>query len=443
MSRIAKILVAVLIAGMTIPAFAAVKNIQVGGGMDVSGFYRKSFDFDGDSDSFTFTYMGTKVWVKAELADNVTAMVRLINERDFGNDYLREITGSVILDLAYVKIADIMTAGLDLTVGRQEIQLGDGLVLGSRYRAIDYIGADIGTAALDYGQQKAFDAVRADYTFPMADVTVTGLKAKILETYGDIFGMGGLPIEDVDLYALALKYNGEIFAVEPYVVYLRSDDSTTLPDGMDLYTLGIRAGLSPMDALSITGEFAKQLGSVDTGTSMDFEGWAALIGVDFTLGGEMAPTLSAGYSHFTEQESGASEITSWIPVFPSNVASRVGKIAYPAVFSAGEGVYLSTALPMMAQSGLQAFKLGASIQPTSSLSLGLNWFHLRAIEVPSGIDEVLGNELDLCMNYQYTEDLAFGLDAGVLLIGDMIDDYGIVGDAKNPWQVVGSMKLAF
>ncbi len=176
-SRIAKILVAVLIAGMTIPAFAAVQNIMVGGDMDVKGLYRKSFDFDGDSDSFTFTYMGTRVWVKAELADNVTAMVRLINERDFGNDYLREITGSVILDIAYVKVADIMTAGLDLTVGRQEIQLGDGLVLGSRYRAIDYIGADIGTAALDYGQQKAFDAIRADYSFPMDDVTLTGVKA--------------------------------------------------------------------------------------------------------------------------------------------------------------------------------------------------------------------------------------------------------------------------
>jgi len=226
-SRIAKILVAVLIAGMTIPAFAAVQNIMVGGDMDVKGLYRKSFDFDGDSDSFTFTYMGTRVWVKAELADNITAMVRLINERDFGNDYLREIEGSIILDLAYVKVADIMAAGLDLTVGRQEIQLGEGLVLGSRYRAIDYIGADIGTAALDYGKQKAFDAVRFDYIFPMADVTVTGLKAKIIETYGDIAGIG-LPIEDIDLYALAMKYNGEIFNLEPYVVYLRSDDSAVL-----------------------------------------------------------------------------------------------------------------------------------------------------------------------------------------------------------------------
>jgi len=441
-SRIAKILVAVLIAGMTIPAFAAVQNIMVGGDMDVKGLYRKSFDFDGDSDSFTFTYMGTRVWVKAELADNITAMVRLINERDFGNDYLREIEGSIILDLAYVKVADIMAAGLDLTVGRQEIQLGEGLVLGSRYRAIDYIGADIGTAALDYGKQKAFDAVRFDYTFPMADVTVTGLKAKIIETYGDIAGIG-LPIEDIDLYALAMKYNGEIFNLEPYVVYLRSDDSAVLNDGMDLYTLGIRAGLSPMDSLNITGEFAKQLGSIDIAGGLDFEGWAALIGVDFMMGGEMAPTLSAGYSHFTEQDATANDIEMWIPVFPANIADRVGKIAYPAVFAAGEGLYLSNAMPVLASSGLQAFKLGASIQPTSNMTLGLNWFHLRALETPGGIDEVLGNELDLCLNYQYTEDLSFGLDAGVLIVGDMVDDYGIVADAKNPWQVIGSMKLAF
>ena len=435
-SRIAKILVAVLIAGMTIPAFAAVENIMVGGDLDVKGFYRKSFDFDGDSDSFTFTYMGTRVWVKAELADNITAMVRLINERDFGNAYLREIEGSIILDLAYVKVADLMAAGLDLTVGRQEIQFGDGLVMGSAYRAIDYIGADIGTAALDYGKQKAFDAVRLDYTLPMSDMTITGVKAKILETYGDIYGIG-MPIEDLDLYAVALKYNGEMLSLEPYGVYLRMDDG--MIDGMDLYTLGIKADLTPMDSLSITGEFAKQLGSSDA-LGVDFKGWAALIGADLTLGvGEMAPTISAGYSHFTEQGSGG-DIEAWIPIFPANVADRVGKIAYPAVFSAGEGIYLNPPLTLGAgASGLQAFKLGGSINPTDSFKLGLNWFHLRALE--SNVSEVLGNELDLCMNYQYTEDLSFGLDAGVLLVGDMVDD--VMSDAKNPWQLIGSMKVAF
>jgi hypothetical protein len=426
LTMLKKLMIALAVVAMAIPAFAAVESIQVGGDMDVKGMYRKSFEFDGDSDPWTFTYMSTRVWVKAELTDSITAMVRLINERDFGNDYLREIEGSVLLDLAYVKVANLMTPGLDLTVGRQEIKLGEGLVVGSRYRSMDYIGADIGTAAIDQGKQKAFDAIRVDYNFPMADLGLTAFKAKILETYGDIFGIG-LPIEDLDLYGVAAKYNGEMFSLEPYVVYVRMEDA------IDLYTWGARVGLSPMESLSFKAEFAKQFGDADLLGGADFSGWAVIVGADFAMDSEMAPTLSAAYNRFTGQDS-ATDIDAWIPVFPSDVASRVGKIAYPAVFGLGEGIFLS--LPA---SGLQVFKLGGSIKPVESVMLGLNWFHLRGLETP--VDEVLGNEVDFCINYQYTEDLSFGLDLGILFVGDMVDDVYV--DAKNPWQLVGSMKVAF
>jgi len=429
-------MIAVAIVAMAIPAFAAVENIQVGGDMDVSMIYRKSFDFDGDSDAWTYTYMGTRVWVKATLTDGITAMVRLINERDFGNDYLREIEGSVLLDLAYIKVADLFAPGLALTLGRQEIQLGEGLVVGSRYRALDYPGADIGTAAIDLGKQKAFDAIKLDYTFPMADLGLTAFKAKIAETYGDIFGVG-LPIEDLDLYGVGVDYDNGLFSIEPYMVYLKMED------GIDLYTWGARAGLTPVDGLKIGVEFAKQLGDADLLDGAEFGGWALLLGADFTMDSEIQPTLSAAYNRFSGQDSGATDIDMWIPVFPSNVASRVGKIAYPAVFGAGEGLFMSAGPNMGIASGLQAFKLGGSISPTQNISLGLNWFHLRGLEVVAGVDEVLGNELDFCLNYQYTEDLSFGLDAGVLMVGDMVDDVMPGFDVKNPWQAVGSVKLAF
>jgi len=316
-SRLVKLMVAVALVAMAIPSFAAVENVKVGGEIDVKMLYRDGFDFGAfDLDTTTFTYIGTKVYLSAELTDNVSAMIQLINERDFGNDYLREIEGSLIVDQAYVKLADLMVPGLNLTVGRQEIQLGEGLVVGSRYRMIDYVGADIGTVALDLGQQKAFDALKIDYAFPATDLTMTAFKAKILETYGILDPLVG--VDDLDLYGLAVKYDNGRLCVEPYFVYLRLAN----PD-VDLMTLGARAGFSPMDSLKLKLELAKQFGDQDL-TGSDFGGWAALLGGSYTFAGASEPTLSLGLMYLTGQDLGEADVEAWVPVFPSNVASRVG-----------------------------------------------------------------------------------------------------------------------
>ncbi len=428
MSRFAKFVVAIAVVAMAIPAFAAVENVKVGADLELNMIYRDNFDFDVlGMDATNFTYIGTRVYMSADLTDNVTAMVRLINERDFGNDYLREVTGSLLVDLAYVKLGDIMTPGLDLTLGRQEIQIGEGLVVGSRYRALDYVLADVGTLAIDLGKQKAFDAIKVDYVFPMSDLSMTAFKAKILETYG--FAGLGLPVGDLDLYGLAVKYDNSMLCLEPYFVYLRMDDTTEI----DLMTLGARAGFAPMDNLKLKLELAKQLGDTNLMGGVDFEGWAGILGGSLTLGGEAEPTITASYSYFSGRDS--ADIDAWIPVFPSNVSSRVGKIAYPTLFQAGEGV------GALGLTGLQVINVGFGIKPVEKIALGIDLFNLRALET-TGADKGIGNEIDLSMKYMYTEDVCFGVNLGMLLVGDTIDDtYGV--DAENPWQAIVSMNVAF
>jgi len=431
-SRLVKLMVAVALVAMAIPSFAAVENVKVGGEIDVKMLYRDGFDFGAfDLDTTTFTYIGTKVYLAAELTDNVSAMIQLINERDFGNDYLREIEGSLIVDQAYVKLADLMVPGLNLTVGRQEIQLGEGLVVGSRYRMIDYVGADIGTVALDLGQQKAFDALKIDYAFPATDLTMTAFKAKILETYGILDPLVG--VDDLDLYGLAVKYDNGRLCVEPYFVYLRLAN----PD-VDLMTLGARAGFSPMDSLKLKLELAKQFGDQDL-TGSDFNGWAALLGGSYTFAGASEPTLSLGLMYLTGQDLGEADVEAWVPVFPSNVASRVGKIAYPTLFQAGDG--LGALSLVNGTTGLQVINIGFGMKPAEKVALDVDFYNLKALETPTGIDKGLGNEIDLSMKYMYTEDVSFGVDLGILLAGDNIDD--LLGDSDNPWQLIGSMKVAF
>jgi len=435
-SRLAKLVIAVAVVAMAVPAFAAVESVKVGGDIDVKGVYRKSFGF-ADVPSQNYTYIGTRIYVTADLTDNVAVMVRLINERDFGNDYLREVEGSLAVDLAYVKLSDLMTPGMDLTVGRQEIQLGKGLVVGSRYRAVDYIGADVGTAALDLGQQKAFDAVKVDYAFPMTDFSMTAFKAKILDNTLPVLGAVAA---DLDLWGLAVKYDNEMFCLEPYFVYVQLNETTglALPD-FDLMTLGARAGFSPMENLDLEVELAKQFGDANLLLGADsFSGWAAVLGGGYTFDGEMEPTLTAGYSFFSGQDS-ATDINGWVPVFPGNIASRVGKIAYPVLFPAGEGW---SAVGIGTDTGLQVFNLGFGLQPVEKVALGFDWFNLRARETGAGVSNALGNELDFCMKYMYTEDVTFGVDLGFLLAGENIED-NLGAGVENPWQLVASMNVAF
>jgi len=460
-SKIWKVMAVIFAVALIAPAFSAVESVKVGGDITIKGVFRDGAGFTPALPSYfntsapaqDFIYSGVRVYVTADLTDNIQTMVRLINERDFGDDYLREVEGSLILDLGYIKVADILTPGLTLTVGRQEIQFGNGLVVGSRYRALDYVGADLGTAAIDIGQQKAFDAIRADYEFPTVPVNLTVFKAKIAEVYGmgpqvtafinGNFGTAITNLNDFDLYGLCLTYTGDMFTVEPYFV-----DARMAHEEMNLMTGGVRGTINPMEALSIDLEFAKQFGDADyfkqnfpfgagAGTTGDFKGWAGTLGLTYKFDANMQPVVNFGYCFFNGMKQTDQDIKAWVPVFPSNIASRVGSLAYATLFPGGEGWATTGA------SGLQVFNLGIGIQPTEKIGVGLNWYHLKADETAAGVDDSLGNEIDLSVSYAYTEDLSFGLDVGYLMAGDNVDDFLAPNSADNPWQVIGTMKVAF
>jgi len=430
-----KLIIALAALALVVPAFSAVENVKVGGDLTVIGVERNNFDFvDDNALKFNqhYIFSAARVYVSADLSNKVSTMIRFISERDFGNDYLKEVRGSVQLDLAYVKIADLMTPGLTLTVGRQELKIGEGLVVGSRYRAIDYPAVGpLDTFAFDLGLQKAFDAVKIDYAAQSVPLTLTGFKAKILETYGAPIGNIG----DLDLLGIVLNWKPEKFSVEPYWV-----DAVMYGSGVNLQTAGIRA-TADIGGFALKGEYAKQFGELTPANS--FEGWAGYLGGAYNFGGSMRPTLCAQYSYFSGSKMVGPDIDSWIPVFPSDVASRVGKIAYPAIFPAGEGIPLNIIGGSVSGSGLQAIKVGFAIMPCEKVGLSLDWFNLNVVE-GLGARKALGNELDLGVNYAYTEDVGFGFDLGYFFTGSNVkDNVGPAVGTENAWQAVASMKVGF
>lgn len=418
-------MIAVAIVAMAVPAFSAVENIKVGGDLIMYGINRHDFMFDGDTDNDLFQ-TSTRVYVQAQLTDGVEAMVRLINERFWGTlsgyDGLRARgdngSDEIVFDLAYIKVSNLGIDGLDLTLGRQEIQFGEGLVVGSSYLPFDYYPGNSMNwgAAPDLGVRKAFDAVRVDYKAATAPVDATAFMARTSETR--------VTSSDVNLYGLNLGFNlNENARLEGY--YVRIQNMSDID--MNITTLGVRA-TGDFAGLGLKGEYARQIGTILPG--IDNEGWALLLGGQYNFEAAVSGNIHANLNLYSGQDS-SGDNTAWTTLFPANTASRIGAINYALITYWAGAAGLNNA---------QVINIGASIKPVEKICLGLDWFNLKAMEDTFPyMDSAIGNEIDAHVTYNYTEDLSFGLQYGIMMIGDGLEWFY----DSDPWQLIASAKLAF
>ena len=207
---------------VALPAFAAVQNVKISGDINVSGVGRNNLDLqktktpeiaaagessDRQADFFSIT----RVKVDADLTDNVSTSVRLLNERNWNGDSTigteanRNIglaaastskdQGNMNIDLASITLKEFMTPALTLTVGRQELRFGNGWIVGDPDTNGMALNSEL--AEGDLSSRKAFDALRArlDYNPLVLDL----IYAKVAE--------GSTVInDDTDLYGINAGY---------------------------------------------------------------------------------------------------------------------------------------------------------------------------------------------------------------------------------------------
>lgn len=430
MKGLLKILIAVFAVCLIAPAFSAVENVKVGGDIGIYGVLRGDFGTDlpenlpgginiPRGEDLHFFQTSARVYVSADLSENVSTMIRLINERDWGTANTTDIN----LDLAYIKVSDLLTPGLNLTIGRQEIELGEGLVVGSAYNAYNY-PVDLG--APDLGLQKAFDAVKIDYSASAIPLNLTAFLSKINERYTDDRG-------EQTLYGLDIGYKvGEVANIDVYYVRRDTDRNPPAhPTDAKLDTAGLRvvAGIPAITGLSLKAEYAKQFGDDETAANNDYEGSALLLGVAYQFAANMEPQIKVNYLLLTGDDNPAGDIKNWVPVFPSNIGSRIGPLfyAYDAVNGITNG-----------ESNLSVINLGFSIKPVEKVKVALDGYLQKLDE---GTPDDIAKEIDLSVEYKHTEDLTIGLTLGKLLAEDVIENAPRNG--KDAWQAIVSMKISF
>ena len=379
-SKLLKILIAVFAVCLMTPAFSAVENVKVGGDIVVYHLTRK---FDVNTTRFFQAHV--RVYVSADLSENVSTMIRLAKEFNLGENIATPVS-DIVLDLAYVKVSDFLAPGLTITAGRQEIQLGEGLVIGSRYNVKDY-PYDIG--ATDLGILKAFDAIRIDYAPSALPMNLTLFGAKITEN-----PTGTTPDSNLIGADIGLKL-ADVVNMDIYFIREAADDINTIGGR-------IVAGLPAVEGLSLKAEYAKQ--------TQNSKGWALLAGMEYKMSAAMEPVIKVNYARFTED---------YEDVYPSNIDSRIGPVLYAT------GLY--------GQKDLQSVNLGFGFSPIEKVGISIDGYWGRVISDKQN----LGIEVDLGVDWKYTEDLTLGVTGGKI--------FGRTGTlvANDPWQVIVYGKVAF
>jgi len=211
-----KLLVAAIMVVLATPAFAAIQNVKVSG--DITESYLNLSDFTLGDTALTSGLKKesdfvsqVRLRVDADLSDNVSTTVGLINERAWNaeNNPTGDSTGynndtNVQLYLASLTLREFLYSPLTLQIGRQVFNYGNGFILG------DGGAINQGTGNLQYIDQglterTAYDGVTA--TLDYKPLTISMIYFKNSQSLNSIDGLGHLTSgQSSDVYGYNANY---------------------------------------------------------------------------------------------------------------------------------------------------------------------------------------------------------------------------------------------
>lgn len=460
-----------------LPVCAETQSVKVSGDITMRGIWRESFDlqdnnYTNDSDNYFMT--NTAVQVDADLTDNVSTCIRLLNMRDWNVGHTSYSPGDdldgvstfvrtddefdIVVDLAYLTLKEFFFAPLTVKIGRQDLWFGKGFIVGAN--KIDPHGTLSGD---EWSEMDAFDAIRATWDFD--PWTLDGIYAKVIE--GNVMSE-----DDVDLWGLNLGcvldyYNAE---AELYWFYKRDRfiHNVNTASENEVHNFGVRGSFEPHQDITFWSEAALQLGSyvgpeiaidkrdrlagaLDLGMEcrlwQNQYAWKPKIGAEYVLfTGEDARTMTGNTNQYNGWDSMYrgryfSSIQEWIG--DGNLYETFSINAAANNFDQDSG-----------KTNLHQFILSGSIEPMENLTLEGRYLNFWLMENGDnatvraiGDEKHKGDELDLWLTYDYTEDVTFGLLSAWFFPGEYYKHLPTaingLGDANIASEVVGTVKVSF
>jgi hypothetical protein len=506
--KVALLLMAVLLAIPAIPAVSELQNVTVGGQIHIRGNYYSAssgagdhirakrnpstdglfppysaadlrygaisgrqqvtspFTWDNRGHNNRYTNMRTRLKFSADFTNDVSGVIELDNYSNWGEDFRSEyLTGSdaagtdnVNLFQAYIQADNMFGVPLTLRVGRQEVVLGNGWLIGNQDNGVYMTGI-------------SYDAIMVKYTDELWNVA--GFFAKPLEN-GPVEEDG-----DIDVYGI---YGGitpnENISIEPYWMFVRDArsmrDTANGPlgdwlegvfdvddyDPTNLHTIGIRnAGkvdTGEFGTFDFNVEAAYQFGNADAigatfgaaagvpvgfaspygDDSAVFQEWATNMEFGYTFKTcPWTPRVFVGYSYYSGEDNRDMNFWEWMgyaacpwvkPKASTSFNRLMSNTAYDEFIDWTD----------FTNGSIQ--RAGVSVNPTDKLNVLVTAFHFdsnNAFRMPSpnwafnpfGFStrkgsQDLGWETAIYVTYKYTEDLEFGTGWAHLFTGEGLRD---------------------
>ena len=410
-----------MVALIAMPALAEVQNIKVSGGIDVRGIYRDNMvsypTSFAETTSQDFYNSVVSLNVDADLTDNVSAHIGLLNERDWG------VTGGgIVSNSAYITLKEMMYSPLTVRAGRMSIQIADGLVVGD--------GTATTLTADEFSVQNEFDTVHAILDYDPLTLVVGTLKLG-----EDVTSTG----DDVDGYIIDAIYNFEDYnaTLDTYLVaaHYNSPGGTGLVDNAtgpgngvmegvtktsagtdqesnktcDVYTLATNLKMEAAEGLTLDAGIGYQFGDYRQSTSLktltndpnrDVKAMSFNVALDYAVDAEYSPKVGVKYLYRSGDDlDGVGEYKGWLPLAEGQTHSVI----------------------IDPTTNTNSFNINASMMPADRLTVGLDlWFFNLAKARADATDAVagsgpdvlttkkeIGTEIDLAVKYAYTECLSF------------------------------------
>jgi len=495
-----KLLVLALMVVLASPAFAAIQNVKVSGDITSSYLDRQNFglgslygiDYVNDTisagtpaglKSQNVFMTQTRVRIDADLSDNVSATVRLINERAWGSNP-SQVNGTsaqdgVDLDLAYVTLREFLYSPLTVTVGRQEFFFGNGLIIGGGPN--EFTSGQFAGVANDLSLIDSSDGIKAVLDYK--PLTLTMFYYKEGQTLDSMRGLYDAHGASGDAYGLNANYqlgdamntvvegylfsriDGDNFAAEgSYAgggvyapIYNAADKGDTL------YVPGLRASTNPVKGLNVQGELAWQLGNHpvtnDVGGVYKQEAehrdaMAAQMLASYSLPvlEKYKPAVNASFTYVSGDKNGSENYNA-----DAVKSAKVDTAWDQFDKSQNGGTIYDSIFPL---SDMYIYSIGASVAPLEDVTVAASWSDLYSaaklgatnplylyqpnsdVVIPvqgKAKAQGLGNETDLNIGYAYTEDVTFGVSLGWFVAGDAFSNVNR-GTAS---QAMADVKVAF
>ncbi|MBF0387479.1 MAG: alginate export family protein [Candidatus Omnitrophica bacterium] len=454
-----KLVLAIAVLALATPAFAAVQNVKVGGALKTTSILRDNMGAVGSPDNQAEILAQTELNVTADLTDNVSTNIGLLNERLWGNvdkTANEQSSSTVQLETAYVTMKEFLYAPLTVSIGRQPLKYGNELVIGSSSDSNAVTQID---AVSDLTKKGNFDAVKAVLSY---DPLTVDFFASRIDNNATVLvsGSNSITHDNINLYGVNLNYKlGDKMStvVEAYT-FVKANEQANITSNRNTkntttYVPGLRVSTNPIEGLNVQLEGAYQFGRVwnntaTTDDSMSRLGAYALQGkVNYALPvmKDMKPVMGLGYRYLSgDKRTGnltsddSTRTTAWQAMYENQDAGRIFDT-------------------LTANTNSQLTTVSMEISPlkdlTAQLSLNSLWLaqknaYLRDVTTPSstraGVNssKYRGSEVDLDLTYAYTEDVKFGVSAGYFVTGKtFVADEG--QDNKNKSQILSSVSVLF